>query len=517
MSSDPTRIPVLVGVGQSIEREGRTDVVELAERAARAAFAEAPGLERRIERLSMVGVSFSRVGRAPASQVAARLGLRDVSCEVTTPGGNTPQWLVTRAAREIAAGQLGATLICGAEATRSLRLADPEVDFLSAGRRSLDRELDLEEEEANPVVGLSVRGLLGAAEIQAKLLRPAEIYPVFESVLAARAGRSPAAWREHLGCFLSRFTEVAASNPYAWFPQRLSAEEIARPDAGNRLTAEPYTKRMNSFANVDQGAALLVTSYARAREAGLADRCVFVWSGATTSDVTPAARRDPAASPAIRAAAAAALEASGIGLDDIGSFDLYSCFPVAVEVGAAELGLALDDPRGLTRTGGLPFFGGPGNDYTSHSIAASVLWLREQGGLAYVAGNGGLLSKHSIGIYGSTPPPRGFVAADPDEAQARIASEALEVAEEASGIATVVAGTVVYDREGRVTSAPVIATLASVSSGSSSAASSAASSHACGPRVVANAAEELLEDLKGESLVGRKIRVEGKPPVYRLD
>lgn len=509
MSSDPTRIPVLVGVGQSIEREGRTDVVELAERAARAAFADAPGLERRIERLSMVGVSFSRVGGAPASQVAERLGLREVQCEVTTPGGNTPQWLVNRAAREIAAGQLGGTLLCGAEATRSMRLADPDVDFLSAGRRSGNREGD----EVDPVVGPSVRGLLGAAEIQAKLLRPAEIYPVFESVLAARAGCRPAAWRARIGGFLSRFTEVAASNPYAWFRERLSVEQIARPGPANRLTAEPYTKRMNSFANVDQGAALLVTSFAHAREAGLADRCVFPWSGATSSDVTPAARRDPGASPAIRAAAAAALEASGIGLDEIGSFDLYSCFPVAVEVGAAELGLALDDSRGLTRTGGLPFFGGPGNDYTSHAIAASVLWLREQGGLAYVAGNGGLLSKHSIGIYGRTPPPRGFVAADPDEAaQARITSEGLDVVEEASGIATVVAGTVVYDREGEVTSAPVIATLDQASSGSSG--SSGPPGNADGRRVVANAAEALLGGLKGESLVGRKIRVEGKPPVY---
>jgi len=506
MSPDPTRIPVLVGVGQSIEREGRTDVIELAERAARAAFADAPGLERRIERLSMVGVSFSRVGGAPASQVAERLGLRAVRCEVTTPGGNTPQWLVNRAAREIAAGQLGGTLICGAEATRSLRLADPDADFLSAGRRSANRNADRGEDEADPVVGPSVRGLLGPAEIQAKLLRPAEIYPIFESVLAARAGCPPAAWREHLGRWLTRFTEVAANNPYAWFQEQLSAEAIAQPGPANRLTAEPYTKRMNSFANVDQGAALLVTSYAHARSAGLADRCVFPWSGATTSDVTPAARRDPGGSPAIRAAAAAAFEAGGIGLDEIGSFDLYSCFPVAVEVGAAELGLALDDPRGLTRTGGLPFFGGPGNNYTSHAIAASVLWLREQGGLAYVAGNGGLLSKHSIGIYGGTPPPRGFVVADPDEEQARIASDGLEVFEEASGIATVVAGTVVYDRAGEVTSAPVIATLDSARP----------SEAADAPRIVANAEEAILSGLKGASLVGRKVRVEGKPPVYAL-
>lgn len=493
MNPDPTRVPVVVGVGQSIEREQRVDVVDLAERAARAAFDDAPGLEHRVERLSMVAVSFSKVGRAPASRLAERLGLQGVSCEVTTPGGNTPQWLVHRAASEIAAGRLGGTLICGAEATRSMRLSDPDADFLSAGRP----ETRSEDETPDVVVGPSVRGMLGPAEIQAQLIRPAEIYPIFESVLAARAGQTLSAWRDHLGGFLSRFTEVAAQNPHAWFRERLSPEDIARPSASNRLTAEPYTKRMNSFAHVDQGAALLVTSQAHARAAGLEDRCVFPRTGATLSDVTPAARPDLGASPAIRAAARAVFEGAGVDVDEVGSFDLYSCFPVAVEIGAAEIGLALDDARGLTRTGGLPFFGGPGNDYTTHAIAASVLWLREHGGLAYVSGNGGLLSKHSIGLYGAEPAPEGYVSADLSGVQERVTAAGIEVLEEASGVATVVGGTVVYDREGEVRSAPVIARLPD------------------GRRVVANASEEVLPDLAGRSLVGERILVDGKPPSYR--
>jgi acetyl-CoA C-acetyltransferase len=255
---------------------------------------------------------------------------------------------------------------------------------------------------------------------------------------------------------------------------------------------------MNSFANVDQGAALLVTSYAHAKQAGLAEQCVFPWSGATNSDVVPAARADLGASPAIRAAAQAAFEAAGIGVDELDWIDLYSCFPVAVEVGAAEIGLALDDARGLTCTGGLPFFGGPGNNYTSHGIAASILALRESGRFAYVAGNGGLLSKHSIGIYGREPSPRGFVLADTSAAQERITASALAVAEEARGEARVVGGTVVYGRQGEVTAAPVIADLED------------------GRRVVAIAAEEIRAGLAGRCLVGQRIRVEGKPPVYTL-
>ena len=75
-------------------------------------------------------------------------------------------------------------------------------------------------------------------------------------------------------------------------------------------------------------------------------------------------------SPAIRIAGARALELAGLGIDDIDYVDLYSCFPSAVQVAAAELGLSVDDPaRPLTVTGGLTFAGGPWSNYVMHSIA----------------------------------------------------------------------------------------------------------------------------------------------------
>lgn len=495
-TTDPARTPVLVGLGQSIERDDPVDAVELASRAARAAFDDAPGLADAIQRLSMVAVSFSPVGLAPASEVAAKLGLGDgVACEVTTPGGNTPQWLVNRASQQIAAGELETTLIVGAEATRSMKQADPGSDFLTAA----SRDRSAEEGARDPVVGASIRGMLGEAEIAAKWLRPADVYPVFESARAHAEGHSLAERRAHIAAFMSRASEVAAKHPFAWFQQVRSAEEIAEASPANRITAEPYTKRMNSFANVDQGSALMLTTLARARAAGLEDRCVFPWAGASNADVVPAARRELGGSPAIRAAAAATFAAAGVGLDDVDCFDLYSCFPVAVEVGAAEIGLALDDPRGLTLTGLMSFFGGPGNNYTSHGIVAAATRLRASGRLAYVSGNGGVLSKHSIGLYGSAPPPGGFALADTSSDQARIEGDALEVALEAEGEARVEGSTVVYDRAGSVAAAPVVATLDD------------------GRRVVAVPDPGLLAELAGRSLVGARVRISGgRPPVYSL-
>ena len=490
MSLDPTRTPVLVGLGQSIERDGVTTTVELAARAAEAAFEDAPGLRERVQRLTFVSVIFSPASAAVASEACDLLGLGEVARETTSPGGNTPQWLMNRACEQVVNGELETTLILGAETTRSMKLAEPDRDFMRAALESREEEGPKDE-----VVGASMRGMLHKAEIEAQLVRPADTYPVFESALAAKLGSDLEGSRDRIAAWMSRSSEVAAKNPFAWFQAVRSAEEIASANPANRITAEPYTKCMNSFANVDQGAALIVTTLAIAQELGLADQAIFPWAGANSADLAPSARADLGDSPALRAAAKATFDVAGVGLDDIDYIDLYSCFPIAVEVSANAIGLAFDDPRGLTQTGGMSFFGGPGNNYTTHGIAATALRLREGGRLGYATGNGGVLSKHSIGIYSNQAPSQPFRVADTTAEQAAIKASALDVVLEAEGEAVVAGGTVVYGRDGVPASAPIIATLVD------------------GRRVVATPKSEILASLAGRSLVGETVRVSGGHPV----
>jgi acetyl-CoA C-acetyltransferase len=88
----------------------------------------------------------------------------------------------------------------------------------------------------------------------------------------------------------------------------------------------------------------------------------------------------------------------------VATFDLYSCFPVPVFNICDGMGIATDDPRGLTLTGGLPFFGGAGNNYSMHAVAETVARMRSAPGqFGLVGANGGILSKYSVGIYSSTP------------------------------------------------------------------------------------------------------------------
>jgi acetyl-CoA C-acetyltransferase len=493
MSPDPHRVPVIVGVGQSINRDEIVTSRDLMEMAARAALAEAEGTAGRIQRVVTVDVINDNFPR-PATALATRLALTNAICETTVVGGNTPQWLITRTAEGIANGEYDAVLLAGSEALASQKKARESVDPPS------DPDAALLDGTADPVLGTDRFGL-GEAEQSIRLFLPIHVYPMFESAMAAEAGRTFEEQRHFIARFMARNSAVAAKHPYAWFPTEATAEELATVTADNRMTAEPYTKRMNAIMQVDQGAAVVITSLAVARELGLADQAIHIWSGADATEVwCPVQRPDLAHSPGIRAAGGAALDAAGIGIDEVDHLDFYSCFPSAVQAGADALGVAIDDPRGLTVTGGLAYFGGPGNNYPMNAVATTVGLLREGGGLGLCTGLGWYTTKHSVGVYGADPAPEGFRRGDTSADQAAIDASELPVTLDASGPATVVASTVIYNREGEVATVPVFADLPD------------------GRRIAANAHEDELAALAGVSLVGRTVQlVSTDPLVFRLD
>jgi acetyl-CoA C-acetyltransferase len=185
-------------------------------------------------------------------------------------------------------------------------------------------------------------------------------------------------------------------------------------------------------------------------------------------------------------------------VDEISAFDVYSCFPCAVEMAVEALGIAGDDRRGLTVTGGLPYFGGPGNNYSLHAVATMVDRLRHRGGTGLVSAMGWYATKHAVGIYGASPPPRGWGRGETTDGQRAIDASALTVATEADGPAVVVAATTVMGRDGAVSAAPLIARLPD------------------GRQIAAAAEPGELADAAGRELVGASIEVAGNPPRYQL-
>jgi acetyl-CoA C-acetyltransferase len=156
-------------------------------------------------------------------------------------------------------------------------------------------------------------------------------------------------------------------------------------------------------------------------------------------------------SPAIRALGTHAFAMADIRADDLSYLDLYSCFPSAVQLGCQELGIAEDDPRGLTVTGGLPYFGGPGNNYVMHSIVTMMEKLRSKpGAYGLCTGNGWYVTKHSAGIYSTKPLQGRWEREDPRSYQHELdAMLHPKFIEQPRGRGTVETYTVVTDRKGK--------------------------------------------------------------------
>jgi acetyl-CoA C-acetyltransferase len=194
------------------------------------------------------------------------------------------------------------------------------------------------------------------------------------------------------------------------------------------------------------GAAAVLMSVEAARKLGVPEsKWVYLRGHADMKEQKLLDRPDVGASPASVVAVREALRVAGIGIDDVSAFDLYSCFPFPVFNICDGVGLDADDPRGLTLTGGLPYFGGPGNNYSLHGIAEAVTRTRETPGeFALVGANGGIASKFSVGIYSTEP--ADWVADNSVELCAEVASwPTVAVTEHANGPATIETYTVRYD------------------------------------------------------------------------
>jgi acetyl-CoA C-acetyltransferase len=482
------QIPVVVGAAQFVQRG-----VELAEaldplamlcRVAKQAAQDAGGGAALLESLDTICL-VDAVGWHPENApalLADALGARATTLITAPIGGETGLSLINGAAARIAAGQSRAAFVGGVHALKSLRAAMQarvRLPWPKGGRGELQLWSD-----PRP----------GETELERRhgLEQPTEFYPLFENALRARRRGELQAHRAALGRLFSPMTRVAAQNPYAWFPVERTPDELCAVSSNNRMVAYPYTKYLNAVLDTDQAAGVLLMSSEAARSAGLPrDRSMY-WLGGSFAEEKSwfvSERADLSRSEALEACASRALGTSGVAMDEVDFIDFYSCFPVAVELACEAYGLAEDDPRGVTITGGLPYAGGPGSNYTTHAVAAMLERIRGRpGSVGLCTGNGWYLTKHSAALFGSEPRtvhPR-------EEGPKAVGAEPLQIVSECSGRGRVEAYTVSYDREGAPRRGIVLGRLES------------------GERFVANTPQDraLLEAIVARELCGAPGKVE---------
>jgi acetyl-CoA C-acetyltransferase len=486
MAADP-RSPCIIGVAQSISRpeDGPSpEPLVLWEQAIRAAANDAHAKHDVLAAVESLQVVYCQSWQYddPPGRLSERLGIDPKHRFYSGIGGTTPQVLIDDAADAIVGGDLDVAVVCGAEAldtVRRMRKADqrPEWSFKLQDKRPFPFEAPFH-----------------PAEIAHHVFQAYTTFALWDVARRAHLGVAPDEYRAAMGELFAPMTEIAARNPYAWFPTERDARELVEATPDNRMVAYPYTKYLISVMDVDLSGAIVLASHEAADRLGVpAEQRVYVRGWCYGTDATYVAEHEPVwCSPAMAATSAEALRSAGAGIDDMAYIDLYSCFPSSVAFALDALGLEPDDKRGFTVTGGLPYFGGAGSCYLDHSIATMVGKLREDpGAFGMCSGVGMHMTKHVYGVYSTEPP---STAPRPDQERIQnelIARKRVAITDTYSGDATVVMYTVLHGRDGAPQWGLVVCDLRDGSR--------------CYGRVEA---VEVLDELEREECVGRAVRLE---------
>lgn len=459
MPQNDAHTPILVGCGQVTQREPdpakALSPLDLTAEACREAANDAGPGQRLLEALDTMALlrSFSDTSwrfaspfggsKHPPKSLAARLGADQIARKLYThPGGNMPQYLINRFSEMITRGEIQAALVTGGEALATQKAAQ---------RAGLALDWNEDPGGEPETWGVATRGW-NDMEDRHRMAGAIFAYPMIENAIRGAKGHSIPEHMLAMGRLFERFADVAAENPLADRRDGFTAEQLATVNEKNPFIGFPYPKLMNANAFIDQSAAVILTSVAKAKELGIPrEKWVYLHGCADTYDHWFLSDRiNYYTSPAMRIAAREAFEMAECNVNDMAFFDLYSCFPSAVEIACREMNIAEDDPRGLTVTGGLPYFGGPGNNYVTHSIAEMMNRVRAQpGSRGMVTANGNYVTKQAVGIYSTEPPAKPFAPKDPKVYQKEIDdAKGPKVTEHANGPAEIETYTVIHDRKG---------------------------------------------------------------------
>jgi len=442
---DP-RLPCLIGVGrrtwhpEEVGDGGAPEPLEMWEHVARAAAADSGAGPRALEELDSLDVVFCQTWQYddPPRRLAERIGASPRRAVYSGIGGTTPQVLVQDAAARILGGETDLALVLGAEALATQRA------YKKRGER-VPYSFAPEKKPPYPW-----EAPFHPAEVAHELMQAWLTFAVFDNARRAHLEIPLPEYRIRLGRMLAPMTRVAAANPDAWFRIARNADDVIEPRPDNRMVGYPYTKYMVSIMDVDMAAGVVLASHERADALGVpADRRVYLRGWCYATDPTYVGEhREMWRSPAMAAAGAETLRSAGVGIDEVAHLDLYSCFASSLNFAKDALGLGDDDPRPLTVTGGLPYHGGAGSNYMTHSIATMADVLRDDpGSYGLVSGVGMHMTKHVFGLYSTEPGP----VTPPQQADVQAGLDldaAVPLIDRHDGEATVAAYSVVHGRDG---------------------------------------------------------------------
>jgi acetyl-CoA C-acetyltransferase len=440
----PDRIPVIVGVGEIIDRPKEIadglEPLTLLERALRRAEQDAGSpLLHKLGSLDVVNFLSWRY-RDPEKLLAKRLGVTPAHWYYGPVGGESPIRYIHEAAQRIARGECSVAAICGAEAQSTATKAERAGVTLPWTPFAHD--------VPEPKRGAAFQKPLA---VKLGVFRPVSVYPFYEAASSAHWDQTPREALDESGQLWSRYSDAAAQNPNAWLRRHFAADEITTPSADNRPIAWPYTKLMVANPTVNMGGAVLLTSLAKARAASIPEeRLIYPLGGASAEEPRDYLIRDQfRESHPQNAVLGAVMDMVGGGGAAFDAIELYSCFPCVPKMARRTLKLGPDVKP--TVTGGLTFFGAPLNTYMTHAACAMVRKMREGAELGLLYGQGGFVTKHHALVLSRQAPREALSQETSVQALAdRNKGAVPEFVDEASGKGKVESFTVLYGRNGEI-------------------------------------------------------------------
>ena len=223
---DP-RAPCIIGAGQrtwhpdDVGDEGAPEPLLMWDEVARLAVDDTGAGSRALDRLDSLQIVYCQTWQYddPTQRLSARLGVSPRHSYYSGIGGTTPQVLVNDVGARVLGGELDVALVCGAEALATQRRYKRRGERYPYRFKPDERRPFPWEAPAHP------------AEVAHEVFQAWLTFAIFDNARRGHLGVGLDEYREGLGELFAPFTELAATNPNAWFRVARSADEIITANA----------------------------------------------------------------------------------------------------------------------------------------------------------------------------------------------------------------------------------------------------------------------------------------------
>jgi acetyl-CoA C-acetyltransferase len=430
------KTPVVIGIS-SIQQKGSFEQLDealiLMEKATQKAIADStnPKITDYIDQIQIPKGYWKY--RDPGKWIAERNNIQSAVTSVTKIGV-LQQNLINSACHDIAQGKIRASLIVGGEARYKKILA------LKENKEFIETKLNI-----NPDFYVKAADELQTKEEQDELgLMAVGYYAILETAYRKKNGLSLQEHKDKISNMYAEFSKVAANNPDGWIDSMKSAKDIKQVSKENPLQAFPYNKLHCSSWNVNQASAMILCSEDLADKLDIPrnKRVYPLVSSETNHMIAPIQRPKLSESTGLDLAASFIKNICDEHKIQPNIYDLYSCFPVAVQMFADSLNLGSEDVK--TVTGGMPFAGGPLNNYMIHSTVKMVSEIRNNhSNIGLVTGVSGMMTKQAFALWAKEPLIQ-FISKDVTE-EAALIEHPVEMSTQTNGMAIVLGYTIFKD------------------------------------------------------------------------